>query len=140
MRYSPTHSLPATACRGLRGKQLSLLRGLLMLAGVSVMTVILSGCGTVRHQPRALPPIMTQEELQRPYVKLGVLEYSRERIGNVEGLTSQDYEWAYKELREGALRLEADAVILPEVRFEQSSFLLFPSGEIKAKGVAIRFR
>jgi|GEM_PF-757549 len=107
---------------------------------VAVATAGLSGCAVTKHAPHSLPPIMTQDELQRPYVKLGALEYSRSRIGSVEGLTTQDYEWAYGELREGARRLGADAVILPEVRLEQSTYLIFPSGEIKAKGIAIQFR
>jgi len=107
---------------------------------VAIAAAGLSGCAVTKHVPQALPPIMSQDELQRPYVKLGALEYSRSRIGSVEGLTTQDYEWAYGELREGARRLGADAVILPEVRLEQSTYLIFPSGEIKAKGIAIQFR
>lgn len=126
-----------------RGGRVSPVRHLLIMVAwgaVAVAIAGLSGCAVTKHVPLSLPPIMTQDELQRPYVKLGALEYSRSRIGSVEGLTTQDYEWAYGELREGARRLGADAVILPEVRVEQSTYLLFPSGEIKAKGIAIQFR
>ncbi len=83
---------------------------------------------------------MAQDELQRPYIKLGELVCSRQRLGSVDGLTTQDYEWAYRELRTAAGRLGADAVMLPEVRVEQNTFLFLPLGEVKAKGVAIRFR
>jgi uncharacterized protein YbjQ (UPF0145 family) len=83
---------------------------------------------------------MAKEEIQVPYTKLGTLEFSRERLGTVPGLTTQDYEWAHAELREGARSLGADAVLVPEIRIEQSTFFLFPASEIKVKGTAVKFR
>jgi hypothetical protein len=128
MATRPKYAYMSASCRAFH---------LLLVCCVLVLT---AGCAARRHSPLALPPIMTQSELQRPYTKLGILEYSSQRFGNIDGLTLQDYEWAHGELREGALRLGADAVILPEVRYEHDTFLLFPSSEIKAKGVAIRFQ
>lgn len=99
-----------------------------------------AGCASHRHLNSALPPVMELDEAQRPYVKLGELYYSRDRFGSVEGISSEDREWAISELREAAGRLGADAVIFPEIRFEQNTFIIFPIGQIKAKGIAIRFR
>ncbi|WP_152609988.1 hypothetical protein [Geobacter sp. OR-1] len=106
----------------------------------ALLVLPLSGCATVRPLSELYPPIMDQDELSRPYVKIAVIECSSERMGNMEAISRQDYDWAHNELRERAYRLGADAVVLPEVRIERDTFLFFPSSLIKVKGVAIKFR
>jgi hypothetical protein len=116
--------------------------GVCSIAGI-VLTIFLvlsvAGCATFRNVSELYPPIMDQDELKRPYVKIAVLECSSERVGNIEGVTPQDYDWAHNALRERAYRLGADAVVLPEVRVERDTFLFFPSSKIRAKGIAIKF-
>ena len=63
-----------------------------------------------------------------------------DRFGSVEDLSPDDYDWAYRSLREEAQKIGADAVILPEVRVNVTSYLLFPSSEIIATAVAVKFR
>ncbi len=109
---------------------------LLLLGGV----FLLAACAMVSVSVRSLPPILTQEELVRPYSKVGVVEVSRERFGSIEDLSPADYEWAYQALREEAQKIGADALILPEVKVDLASYLLFPSSEITARGTAIKFR
>ena len=108
-----------------------LLLGTMLLGG---------GCATTGHRAAELPPILTQDELLRPYQKMGVIEVERERYGSPEDLSPADYNWGYQALREEAAKMGADAVIFPEVKAEQESYLLFPSSEMKAKGIAIKFR
>lgn len=100
----------------------------------------LVSCVSISGQVRSLPPILTQEQLVRPFVKVGMVEVSRDRFGSVEGLSPADYDWAYQALREEAQKVGADAVILPEVRINTASYILFPSSEIIAKAIAIKFR
>jgi len=99
-----------------------------------------SGCATTGHHAGELPPILAQDELLRPYQKVGVIEVTRERYGSPEDLTKADYSWGYLALREQAAKMGADAVIFPEVKAELETYIFFPSSEMKAKGVAIKFR
>ena len=99
-----------------------------------------SGCATTGRNAGSLPPIMSQDELARPYDKLGVITVQRERYGSPEDLSSADYEWGYQALREQAAKMGADAVIYPEIKGEGQTYILFPTSEMTAKGVAIKFR
>ena len=109
--------------------------------GVVVLVVALvAGCATRRFAVDPLPPVMSHEELVRPYQKVGIVECSRERIGAPEFLTPEDQQWAYSELRNSARRLGADAVISVEIRLDQDSFLLFPTSHVRARGTAVKFR
>jgi hypothetical protein len=103
-------------------------------------TLFSNGCATTKKRTTELPPILAQEELLRPYLKVGVIEVHRERYGSPEDFTSGDYTWGYQALRVEAARIGADAVILPEVKAERQTFIFFPSSEMKAKGIAIKFR
>jgi hypothetical protein len=102
-----------------------------------VLCFVFAACAS---QVRALPPILTQEQLDRPYVKVGVVHVSRERYGSVEDLSPADYDWANQALREEAQRIGADAIIFPELRADTASYLLFPASEISATATAIKFR
>ena len=98
------------------------------------------GCATNRHHVVDLPPILAQDELLRPYQKMGIIQVQRERYGSPEDLTPADYNWGYQKLREEAVKIGADAVIFPEIKAELESYIFFPSSEMTAKGIAIKFR
>ena len=115
-------------------------RRVLMLVSCLFMGLLLSGCAGTSLYGRGLPPIFSQEELSRPYVKVGQLTVSRERYGAPEDLTPADYDWAYRALRTEAARIDADGIILPEVNVQNSTYIFFPSSEISARAMAIRFR
>lgn len=113
------------------------IRPLLLLLLLSV-----TACATAPSVPeeREIPPILAQDEIFRPYVKVGTVEVSRKRLGHVDDLTAEADEWAYDALGEEAARMDADAVTLPELRAEKRIYIIFPVTEIRAKGVAIKFR
>lgn len=103
-------------------------------------TLLGSGCATTGNRGAELPPILAQDELLRPYQKMGVIEVERERYGFPQDISPADNSWGYQALREEAARMGADAVIFPEVKAERESYIFFPSSEITAKGIAIKFR
>ncbi len=105
-----------------------------------VTALLLAGCAGAGRYGRELPPIFTQEQLSRPYVKIGQVVVTRERYGAPEDLGPADYEWANQALRAEAAKIDADAIIFPEVKVQSSTYLFFPSSEISAQATAIRFR
>ncbi|MBJ6726915.1 beta/alpha barrel domain-containing protein [Geomesophilobacter sediminis] len=107
------------------------LLGALLLAG---------GCATTKTYTGDLPPILAQDELLRPYQKVADLEVRRERMGAPSDISPEDYAWGYDALRREAARIGADAVMFPQLSVETEHYILFPSSEMKAKGVAIKFR
>jgi hypothetical protein len=113
----------------------------LVLFCTLICTVLFSsGCATTGQRAPELPPILTQDELLRPYQKLGVIELKRERYGAPDDLSPADINWGHQGLREEAAKMGADAVIFPEVTSERQTYIIFPSSEMKAKGTAIKFR
>ena len=86
------------------------------------------------------PPVLNQDELLRPFSKVGVIEVRRSRYGDRSDFSSEDYNWAHDALRAEAAKINADAVIYPEVSVEVHRYLFFPKSEMKAKGTAIKFR
>ena len=98
------------------------------------------GCATKTINLGELPPLLTQEELLRPYLKVAAIEVRRSRYGSPDDFTPADYSWAHQALREEVAKIGADAVIFPEVTVEVHRYLFFPISELKAKGTAIRFR
>lgn len=139
--------LPETRVRGplaLTGEIMTHSCGRLKLA---VLPLVLfgamffsAGCATTGQHAGELPPILSQDELLRPYQKMGVIEVQRERYGSPDDLTPADYSWGYLKLREEAAKIGADAVIFPEIKAQLESYILFPSSEMTAKGIAIKFR
>ncbi|BDV43902.1 lipoprotein [Geotalea uraniireducens] len=119
-------------------KRFSTLRTILCSA---CLLLLLAACAGLTPTPSGqLPPILAQDELFRPYVKVGTVEVSRERLGHLDDLQDEADDWANDALASEAAKMGADAVILPEIHAEKSYYLFFPTTEIKAKGIAIRFR
>ncbi|MDR3579270.1 MAG: hypothetical protein P4L44_04825 [Oryzomonas sp.] len=109
-----------------------------------VMTLLLVGCAGVdsntRDDSSGLPPIMTQDELVRPYIKLGRIQVTRE-VFTTDALIKTDvYDWGTAALRREAAKMGADAVIFPEVNGDKITNGLLPSTEFRATGVAIKFK
>ncbi|MBU5614985.1 hypothetical protein [Geomonas azotofigens] len=104
-----------------------------------LLAVACGGCTRVVYRADA-PPILTQEEILRPFQKVGTIEVHRVRYGAKEDLTPADYSWANDALRAEAAKIGADAVILPEVKVEMDTFIFFPKSEMTARGTAIKFR
>ena len=102
------------------------------------------GCSTTKTNtppPRDPPPILTQDEIIRPYVQLGRIKISREVYGILDYRLSPDIlEWGLDSLRAEADKMGADAVILPEVIGNTFTFVVIPSTEYRATGVAIKFK
>ena len=110
---------------------------------IAASALLSASCATLTPatapDPNTLPPILAQDEIIRPYTKLGTVEVSRERLGHIDDLKGEADEWALDALGAEAAKMGADAIILPEVRVEKGKYILFPSTSIKAKGIAIRF-
>jgi hypothetical protein len=103
-------------------------------------TLLLSGCAGIGRYGRELPPVFSQDQLPRQFVKIGQLTVTRERYGAPEDLGPADYEWAYRALREEAAKIDADGIIFPEVTVQSTTYILFPSSEISARATAVRSR
>jgi hypothetical protein len=115
-------------------------RSILPAALLASAVLLCGACASVSVHTKELPPILSQDELLRPYDKAGTITVHRERYGDPQDLTPDDYSWAYHALREEAARIGADAVILPEVKVELERYIFFPTSDMKAKGIAIKFR
>lgn len=103
-----------------------------------------AGCASLSANisaPRELPPILSQDELIQPYTKIGRIQITREVYGIIDPLMSPDIrEWGLSAIRSEAAKMGADAIILPEVTGRSITYLVIPTTEYRATGVAIRFK
>ncbi|MGD0585664.1 MAG: hypothetical protein ABSA86_07795 [Oryzomonas sp.] len=109
-----------------------------------VMMLLLVGCAhmdsNTRDDSSGLPPILTQDELVRPYIRLGRIQITRE-VFTTDALIKTDvYDWGTAALRREAAKMGADAVIFPEVTGDNTTTGLLPTTEFRATGVAIKFK
>lgn len=113
-----------------------------LLAGTAA--ALLAACATIPQMAdetdRDLPPILAQDEIFRPYVKIGTVEVNLKRYGSIEELQREAEEWAHDALSLEASKIGADAVILPEVRIEKETYIIFPVIYVKGKGTAVKFQ
>ena len=120
--------------------------GLLRRFGLQalVLASLLAGCAGVdsntRDDSSDLPPILTQDEVVRPYIRLGRIKITREVFTTDALIKSDVYDWGTAALRREAAKMGADAVIFPEVNGAHTTTGLLPSTEFRATGVAIRFK
>ena len=106
-----------------------------------VYLLIMSASCSFMPSLRELPPVIGQEELNRPYEKLGRVQSTRQVYGIVDHQTNPEIlEWGLNAIREEAAKMGADAVILPEVTGHTTTYLVMPTTEYRATGIAIKFK
>ncbi|QEM67822.1 hypothetical protein FO488_06410 [Geobacter sp. FeAm09] len=109
-----------------------------------VVAALLTGCAGVdsntRDDASGLPPILTQDEVIRPYIKIGRIQITRE-VFKTDALNKTDvYDWGTAVLRREAAKMGADAIIFPEIDGSYVMSVVIPSTEYRATGVAIKFK
>lgn len=85
-------------------------------------------------------PVLSRDELIRPYTKIGRIQVSRETYGSDYVLTPDIRAWGIAAVRQEAEKLGADAIILPEVIAHSTTNGIIPSTEYIATGFAIKFK
>ena len=108
-----------------------------------LFSLLASGCSMLptRTDSSNSPPILTQDELIQPYVQLGRIQVTRDVYGIIDPEISPDIrEWAYNAMRVEAEKMDADAVIFPEVRGTTETYLIIPITEYRATGITIKFK
>ncbi len=104
-------------------------------------STLLGGCSIIRQSSRAdTLPILSQDELIRPYTKLGRIQVTRETFGSDYSLTPDIRAWGLAAVRLEAEKMGADAIILPEVTGRTTTSGIIPSTEYRATGFAIKFK
>jgi len=116
------------------------------ISTVTLLTLFfLTACSTIpqtMNDATNLPPILAQDEVLKPFVKIGKIEITREVYVTDYSLEPNLQEWAHTSLRLEASKLHADALIFPEVTSRQLNILFFaafPATEYKASAIAIKF-
>ena len=109
-----------------------------------LLALLIGGCASLTANipaGRELPPILSQDELIRPYVTIGRIQITREVYGIIDPIIIPEIrEWGYGAIRTEASEMGADAVILPEITGRGITYLVIPSTEYRAAGVAIKFK
>jgi hypothetical protein len=100
----------------------------------------LQGCSTKAAVRNDQPPILSQDELIRPYSKIGRIQVTREVYGMDYSLSPDIKAWGYAAIRHEAEKMGADAVMLPEVTGRTTTTGLIPATEYRATGFAIKFK
>ena len=110
---------------------------------VIVLLVLLctGGCNVFRPAGSGeMPPLLSQDELIRPYTKLGRIQVTRETYGSDYSITPDIKEWGSNAVRLEAGKMGADAVMLLEVDGHTTTYGVLPSTEYRATGIAIKFK
>ena len=115
---------------------------LLLIIGLHLLV---SGCSAIPISKKLgdPPPILSQDELLRPYVTLGRITVVREVYFTDYAIEPNLQQWGMQALRAEADKMDADAVILPEITSRAITIVLFPAfpaSEYRASGVAIKFK
>ena len=117
----------------------------ILLAVLLICLTLLTSCAaTNRLSPHGDIPVLSQDELIRPYTKLGRVTVSRESF---VPLYVPDYTlppdikaWGLAAVRQEAGKMGADAIMLFEVTGRTTAFGVIPSTEYIATGFAIKFK
>ncbi len=106
-----------------------------------MLLLLLASCATTKQtsQDDGLP-VLSQDELLRPYTKLGRIKVTRE-IFVTDYLFSPDIKaWGLAAVRHEAEKMGADAIMLLEVTGRTTNYGIIPSTEYQATGFAIKFK
>lgn len=115
----------------------------LLLLGICLL--LSSGCSAIPTSKESddPPPVLSQDELLRPYVPLGRITIVREVYFTDYAIDPNLQQWGMQALQDEADKMGADAVILPEITSRAITIVLFPSfpaSEYRASGLAIKFK
>jgi hypothetical protein len=106
-----------------------------------LFSMLLCSCSSTRQLSRKDElPILSQDELIRPYIKLGRIQVTREVYGTDYPMSSDIKAWGLTAVRKEAEKLGADAVMLPEVTGHTTTSGIIPTTEYRATGFAIKFK
>jgi hypothetical protein len=116
-----------------------------IVAALMLSALLTGACSTTRSTdappPHDPPPILAQDEIIRPYVELGRIRVTREVYGILDYNVNPDIrEWGMGAIRAEADKMGADAIILAEVTGVTTTYLVLPSTEFRATGIAIKFK
>ena len=108
---------------------------------IFLLSITLSGCATLNEQPGYESiPVLSQDEIIRPYVKLGRIQVTRETFTSDYSMSPNIQAWGISAVRQEAERMGADAIIIPEVTGRTTTYGPIPSTEYVATGFAIKFK
>lgn len=111
------------------------------IAMIILIAFCSSGCNAIRPVAEGeLPPLLAQDELIRPYIRLGRIQVTRETYGSDYSMTPDIKAWGFNAVRQEASKMGADAVMLLEVDGRTTTYGVLPSTEYRATGVAIKFK
>jgi hypothetical protein len=106
-----------------------------------ILFVTLNSCSTTGYATHNDGlPILSQDELIRPYIKLGRIQVTREVYGSDLALSPDIRAWGLAAVQQEAEKMGADAIMLPEVTGRRTIYGIFPSTEYVATGFAIKFK
>lgn len=106
-----------------------------------MISLLLCGCFPAMHSFRSNDiPVLSQDELIRPYTKLGRIQVTREVFISDFLLNSDIKAWGLAAVRQEAEKMGADAIMLFEVTGRTTTNASVPATEYIATGFAIRFK
>ena len=106
-----------------------------------ILSTTLNCCSTTKQTSHDEGlPILSQDELIRPYTKLGRIQVTREVYGTDYSLSSDIKAWGLAAVRQEAEKMGADAIMSPEVTGRTTTYGIIPSTEYHATGFAIKFK
>jgi hypothetical protein len=101
----------------------------------------LSCCGFSKHSYHYNDlPVLSQDELIRPYTKLGRIQVTRETYGSDLSLSPDIKAWGLTVLRMEAEKMGADAITRPDISVHTTTYGIIPSTEYRVTGFAIKFK
>ncbi len=112
---------------------------------LALLMLVMTGCAAIPTPGGTgsdLPPVLSLDAITQSYSKIGRILVTRKVYFTDYAVSPNLHEWATQTLRAEAGKLNADAVILPEITSRQLdivSFPAFPATEYRAAGVAIKF-
>lgn len=106
-----------------------------------MLSALLNGCSTTRQNSHNDGlPVLSQDELIRPYIKLGRIQVTREVFGTDYSMSPDIKAWGLAAVRQEAEKMGADAIMFPEVTGRTTTYGIVPSTEYHATGFAIKFK
>ena len=111
-----------------------------------LLVLLSAGCSIIKsaspqNQPTSSVPILSYEEVHRPYVQLGRIQVTREVYGIADYEVMTDIrKWGLNAVKVQAEKMGADAVLEAAVTGTVTTYLTLPTTEYRATGMAIKFK